>query len=197
MINTIIFDYGGVISKSRSKCIKKKVAESFGVSAEEFSKVFKKYNPDYEKGLMINVKYLNLVIREVGMPCSMRDLAEIIYSCDLMEHRLVHLIKRLIKKKLSLVLLSNSNPILTEKIRHNKLFKDFDGYFFSDYIGTRKPDIKIFKTCLSTMKKQPYECVFIDDREGNILAAKRLGINTIHFSSHHDLKHQLKRLGLL
>lgn len=197
MITTILFDYGGVISKSRSKCIARDVHARFGIDRDEFFKIFKKYNSDYEKGLIVNVDYLRTIIREAGLSCKLHELAEVIYSCDILDHKMISLIKKLKRKPLKLALLSNSNPILTEKIRHNKLFHGFEGFFFSDYMGTRKPDLQIFRTAARTLKVQPENCLFVDDREDNIIAAKKAGISTILFESPHDLHDKLQRLKIL
>ncbi|ESO97447.1 hypothetical protein LOTGIDRAFT_115099 [Lottia gigantea] len=45
--------------------------------------------------------------------------------------------------------------------------------------GIRKPDSRIFQTCLERLQVKPQEAVFLDDIGQNVKAARQLGINTI------------------
>ena len=58
----------------------------------------------------------------------------------------------------------------------------------------RKPDINIYKYVLEKIKKEPEECVFIDDREANLIAPKNLGIKTILFHTREQCENELKLL---
>ena len=46
-----------------------------------------------------------------------------------------------------------------------------------------KPDPAIYKLLLQRINREAQQCLFIDDSEQNILAASKLGFQTIHFSS--------------
>lgn len=56
----------------------------------------------------------------------------------------------------------------------------FDAVVISGEIGMRKPEPRIFAHALEKVGLQGEECVFIDDIEANILAARGLGIAGIH-----------------
>jgi putative hydrolase of the HAD superfamily len=59
----------------------------------------------------------------------------------------------------------------------------FDAVVISGEVGMRKPEPRIFHHALDRIGLPGEECVFIDDIEANILAARALGIAGIH---HHD-----------
>jgi len=59
----------------------------------------------------------------------------------------------------------------------------FDEVVISGQVKMAKPDPAIFKLLLRRINRQAQQCLFIDDSEQNILAASRLGFQTIHFSS--------------
>jgi len=59
-----------------------------------------------------------------------------------------------------------------------------------------KPSDKIFKFLLKKLKAKPEETLFIDDYEKNVLAAKKLGLHAIKFTSPHQLIAQLRELGV-
>jgi haloacid dehalogenase superfamily, subfamily IA, variant 3 with third motif having DD or ED/haloacid dehalogenase superfamily, subfamily IA, variant 1 with third motif having Dx(3-4)D or Dx(3-4)E len=56
----------------------------------------------------------------------------------------------------------------------------FDGVVISGEVGMRKPEHRIFRHALEVIGLPPEQCVFIDDIEANIVAARELGIAGIH-----------------
>ncbi|MGZ5412758.1 MAG: HAD-IA family hydrolase, partial [Solirubrobacterales bacterium] len=52
----------------------------------------------------------------------------------------------------------------------------------SAFVGMRKPDAEIYELTLERLgNPPPAECLFIDDIEANIKAARSLGIQAVHF----------------
>jgi len=96
-----------------------------------------------------------------------------------------------IGKKYKIYLLSNTNQIHEEAF--TKLFKEqignynFDELFIKAYyshkLGMRKPSQEAFEAVLKAENLIIAETIFIDDSEGNIQAAKKLGLQTIHLPS--------------
>ncbi len=68
----------------------------------------------------------------------------------------------------------------------------FEGIVVSGKEKTRKPFNKIYKILLDRYQITPQEAVFIDDNLKNIEAANALGINGIHFTNPETLVKQLK-----
>lgn len=68
----------------------------------------------------------------------------------------------------------------------------FDKIIISSNIGLAKPDPRIFEYALRELGASPEECVFVDDRERNVLAAKSLGIDSIQYISLENFKITLK-----
>lgn len=56
----------------------------------------------------------------------------------------------------------------------------FDAVVISGEVGMRKPEERIFRHALDLVGLTGADCVFIDDIEANITAARALGINGIH-----------------
>ncbi|WP_239115241.1 HAD family hydrolase [Planotetraspora kaengkrachanensis] len=56
----------------------------------------------------------------------------------------------------------------------------FDAIVISGEVGMRKPEPRIFHHALGLISLEPQQCVFIDDIEANIDAARTLGIVGIH-----------------
>ena len=55
------------------------------------------------------------------------------------------------------------------------------------------PDLKFFNILFERYKLDPKECVFVDDSEANILAAKKTGLNVVHLTDPELIREELKK----
>ena len=89
---------------------------------------------------------------------------------------------RTLVKNYNLAILSNDvkewSNYLRAKFDLNSLFKIV---IISGEVGYRKPDKRIFNILLDRIQSSPSNCVFLDDREKNLLQASEMGIKTIRF----------------
>ncbi|GAB2703062.1 HAD-IA family hydrolase [Mucilaginibacter koreensis] len=67
----------------------------------------------------------------------------------------------------------------------------FDGIVVSGTEKMRKPDAVFYRLLLERYQVNPHQALFIDDNYRNILAAQRLGIQTVHFTGADELQQQL------
>ena len=95
-------------------------------------------------------------------------------------------------------LLSNeSRELMAYRIPTFGLTGLFDAYLVSAYIGVRKPEPAAFERALEICQRAPEECVFIDDRQENVEAAEKAGIQGIRMESPSQVIADLGRLGIL
>jgi 2-haloacid dehalogenase len=73
----------------------------------------------------------------------------------------------------------------------------FDGIVVSGTEKMRKPTPEFYHILLNRYGVKPAEALFIDDNYRNILAAEKIGVNCIHFTSAEQLEKELKRAHLL
>lgn len=93
-------------------------------------------------------------------------------------------------ERLPLYLCSNTNPL---HWRHVLALEPglqylFRGLFLSFEMKVRKPEPGYFKRVLEEIRMAPGECLFIDDMDRNISAARAEGIQTLHYRGIEDLK---------
>ena len=81
-------------------------------------------------------------------------------------------------------------------IKRFEFLQHFEGIVVSGDEKTRKPFSKIYEIILDRYNIIPEKAVFIDDNLDNIITAKKLGINGIHFKSASQLKNSLISLGV-
>lgn len=73
----------------------------------------------------------------------------------------------------------------------------FDGIVVSGAEKMRKPAPEFYQILLDRYNVNPTESLFIDDNYRNILAAEKMGINCIHFTSSERLREELLEKSLL
>ncbi len=74
---------------------------------------------------------------------------------------------------------------------------DFHGMVVSGDEKTRKPFHDFYHILLDRYEVSPQHAVFIDDNHHNILAANELNINTVHYHRQLNLEKELENFGVL
>jgi 2-haloacid dehalogenase len=110
----------------------------------------------------------------------------------------VNLLQMLKEKGYSLCGLSNWSVETFSKVRPDfEFFNLFDDIILSGEVKLLKPEPEIYKLCLQRIGRQADECLFIDDTEPNIVTAKKMGFDTVHFKSPEQLESELRIRHLL
>ncbi len=82
-------------------------------------------------------------------------------------------------------------------LREFEFLNWFDGIVVSGDEGIRKPHPDFFQILFDRYKVNPANAVFIDDNLRNVEAARKLGIQSIRFTSAEELEKELKELNVL
>lgn len=189
-IRNIIFDLGGVIidldtsaSFQELQNLNKNPANT-SLFQEDVSLFL-----DYEKGL-ISSQDFRAGIRDLthnpDLPDDEIDQAWNKMLLNIPLDRL-ELLSKLCRHQ-RLYVLSNTNEIHVTAF--NKIVQAvsgkpsldhfFDKVYYSHLLNLRKPEREIYEYVISDSELVPDESLFIDDREENILAAREVGLNTLH-----------------
>jgi len=92
----------------------------------------------------------------------------------------------------------NNEPLELNQYRIEafQLRRDFEVFFSSCYVRSRKPEETIFRVALEVTQRPPEQCLFIDDRPLNLDSPRRLGMNVIHYQSSQQLRTELRKHGV-
>lgn len=96
--------------------------------------------------------------------------------------------------------LSNADNTLVSRLRDGLGIYDlFDDVVCSADVGVAKPEPRIYALAAERLGLPPEQCVFIDDLERNIEAAREAGMHGVHFrvDNGHDLEQQLAELDVV
>ena len=87
---------------------------------------------------------------------------------------------------LGIYVLSNASDAFYEYFPKFLPIDFFNGVFVSSNYLMLKPDVEIYKRFLKEYDLKPEECLFVDDMEVNVEAAKKAGMNAFRFNGNYD-----------
>ncbi len=67
--------------------------------------------------------------------------------------------------------------------RRFHLADTFDAFISSAFEGVRKPDRRIYLRACEKLGAAPENCLFMDDSEENVMGARRVGMQAIHWKT--------------
>lgn len=110
----------------------------------------------------------------------------------------VEVAKELHHRGIPLYALSKWGAETFEATRHLFPFLGwFRGIVVSGKVGLLKPDPQIFWFLLRRYELDAAAALFVDDHLPNVLSARQIGLQAIHFTGSAELRAELQRLGLL
>lgn len=196
-IDTIIFDMGNVLvdfnwrtyldgfhfPEKEKKALEKAVFQNpawqerdKGVEDEVILQKFIEGAPEYEEDI-------RAVFARTEETISPMDYAET-------------WVKYLKSQGYRLYVLSNYSSTMLEKTKHMMPLKYMDGTVFSCEVKAIKPEPEIYQILLDTYGIKPESAVFLDDREENLVTARKFGIHTIVFQNFKQAAGELEKLGV-
>jgi epoxide hydrolase-like predicted phosphatase len=124
--------------------------------------------------------------RELGHRPTLHRFREIYFEALHPNEPMLDLMRELRDRTFRMAILTN-NVREWEELWRSKLPLDeiFDLIVDSAWVGMRKPDPAIYLLTVERLGDglEPAECLFVDDNEGNVEAARELGMTAIHFRS--------------
>lgn len=197
MIKNIIFDIGNVLGDF----IWKQTYEGFGFPSDVIERVAKatvlsaEWN-EYDRGVWTDEQIIDAFVKndpsvEQEIRYTQDHLTGIVKKNDYA----IPWLTELKSQGYGLYYLSNFSKRIQDVCEDGLSFLPLmDGGIFSYKVHQIKPDREIYETLLRTYKLIAEECVFIDDREENVLAAKALGFSVIQFQNEIQARNELNRL---
>ena len=171
-MKAIVLDMYGVIVKQTGDDFVPYVQQTFpNLSPEEI------YTPWFKAdiGELTSLE----VWKAIGFQGDLEKLEkEYLDSIELMDGFIDFIEK--VKNKYKLAIISNDSSRWSKYLREKfDLNKYFDVISISGDLKIQKPDERIFLHTIEKLGLKPEDCIYIDDREGNLEAAKKVGMNPI------------------
>lgn len=89
-----------------------------------------------------------------------------------------------VNKHYKMAIISNDSSRWSKYLREKfDINKYFDVISISGDLKIQKPDERIFQLTLEQLCCKAEDCLYVDDREGNLEAASKVGMNAVSFNS--------------
>ena len=198
MIKNIIFDIGNVLADFRYEKYMKELGFTDDMIAKMCEKVI--VNPLWDE-LDLGIRPEADIIAEAK-----RRVPELNREIDIFFENIENIVesydyaadwlKSVKDMGLGVYILSNyprRTYLMHEKSRFT-FMPYVDGKIISAFVQLSKPDRRIYSLLLDTYGLKAQECMFFDDRQVNIDAARQLGIDARLFTSYEDAKAVISEL---
>jgi putative hydrolase of the HAD superfamily len=198
-IRGLIFDYGGVI-QDMGWGVARELEEKHGLEPGTLPRTL--FRSDEWRELEVGRGHVRTWLESAHQQLEAaagRSLPPLhqqwLASVSLIEEN-VALIRSL-RPPYRIAILSNADVGLEERLRDRLGIGDlFDAVVSSAAVGIAKPDERIYRLTADRLGLPVQECLFIDDTEPNVRAAREVGMEAIHYRLHRgdDLAAQLAEL---
>jgi epoxide hydrolase-like predicted phosphatase len=196
-IESVIFDWGGVLIDDPRPGLLRYCAEAFGVPEEQYTRIHDSCLDEFHKGLIDEATFWEQVARKLGKPTPKAPSLwfEAFKSAYLPKAEMFSLASSLHGKGYKTALLSNTELPAANFFRELG-YDMFDVLVFSCDEGLMKPQEKIYEIALERLGSRPEQAVFIDDRPEYIQGAEDAGLHAVLFESAAQVKEELTKLGV-
>lgn len=198
MITTIIFDWGGILTKGKhSYSVAASIANRYGPDLDATLRLIDEQIDLLDLGSISFRDLLSNVNEKLKIDITEEDMLKIFCKSVIPNKEMIELSKKL-KKRYKVILLSNNNEVTLRCLRKNYAYmlEPFEKKYFSSELKMIKPNKDIYEYVLRDFGVKAEECVFIDDKGPNIRVSEELGLNSILFKDNEQVKEGLRRLNI-
>ena len=196
-IKSIIFDFGGVISKTLFET--HELTEASLKLPPNTLQWRGPFDPDSDSlwesmqdNKISERDYWKIRTNEVGslLKKDWTEISDFVRAArgtqplDIIRPEALQIIDFAVKKNIRLAVLSNELDLFYGEGFRDKLpfLNSFEIIHDATYTNILKPDPRSYNSCLKDLGLLADQCIFIDDQPKNILGAKRVGLNAIQFN---------------
>lgn len=180
-----IFDLGEtLIALPKGLDEEARIAELYGVSDEYVD--FVSQQVCLSKPMLSTVQYVDAMTSHLKERTGLdrapeaRRAVELSIEESILQPDTVSALSALIERGISRCLISNTNPVSRNRLRHHKIDKMFDFVILSCDVGYSKPDPRIFELAFNHFQRPADEFCAIGDKVRTIvLGVAHLGTKTV------------------
>lgn len=192
-VKTLLVDVGGVLLSERPE-FWKMLQRDFHAPVDVESLFYGPGSPwpECRTGALDHIEYTRRVAEQLGMdPARLAELRE--RHEWVLNQPMAAWVRDIHRRGLEVILVSNADLTLEERLRAFGLDDVFDAVVNSARVGSAKPDAVIYRRALELTESAPSECLFVDDREKNCAVARELGLQTLVFCDMAQFLQELQR----
>lgn len=179
-INTIFFDWGGVIAGDPADDFLTQVLRKYGATDEQAQDIYDTYMRRFMRGELSESEYWHELKQHYGLDVPDTISAEFTQWRGLTINDAVFgLVEQAKAKGLQVALLTNVLEPTYNALRAAGHYEKFDKIIASCKVGFAKPQLEIYHLALKELNTTAKQSLFIDDKQRNLDPAETLGFHTI------------------
>lgn len=194
-LSALIFDFGGVIVRTKDRLPREQLAEELNMTYEQLSDaIFASESSRLASlGRITAEEHWEAVRQALGVTENdLPRIRDLFWAGDTLDFDLVDLI-RSFRPQYRTALLSNAWGDLRGMLTgYWKIADAFDEIVISAEEGVVKPYPQIYQITLERLHLEPGQAVFVDDFIENVQGAQAVGMQTIHFRSIDQIRAEIK-----
>lgn len=200
-LRAVIFDYGMVLTGPPAPEAWAAIQRITGLSEAELHSAYWSFRHQYDEGKLTGLQFWQRLVREAGL--HLNDIE--IYALNDWDARMwttenpamLAWQQQVKQRGLRTAILSNmGDNVHARMVRNFQWLGRFDVLVWSYLLGVAKPDEPIYRRVLEQLHVRPEEALFIDDKQPNIEAARKLGMQALLFTTAERLREDLIARGL-
>lgn len=200
-IRAVAFDYGMVLSGQPEPAARAQLLRLTGLTEAAFEPLYWVDRHAYDLGELSGMEFWRKFARDAQI--ALND--DTLHSLNEWDARMwttenpgmIRWQQRLRSEGFATGILSNMGDAVLASIERNLPWvRDFDAHIWSYRHGCAKPDPAIYRLLLQGLGTAPEETLFLDDKQINIDAAHRIGMQALVFTDVAQLQQDLISIGL-
>ncbi len=187
MIKAVIFDLNGIFIQA--PLLSDRFNKDFGITIGDFLPKLKEImNKTRQPNAGGSFQYWKPVLDEWDIHMTEEEFWGYWFGAETVSNDMVNFAKELKGKGIKVFILSNNFKERAEYYGHYPWINEvIDKAYFSWQTGYVKPDPKAWELILEENNLESKECMYFDDQEKNVEAAKSIGITAHIFTNDQDL----------
>jgi epoxide hydrolase-like predicted phosphatase len=201
--HVVIFDFGNVVAFFEYLKAFERFGARMGISGELFRQRvvdggFSSLLGVFESGEMAPEQFATAIRALSGLELTYPEFVEDFTDIFWLNAPVARLIEVLKTRGYVLLLGSNTNVLHATQFRRQfaRTIDLFDHLILSYEVGCMKPDARFYRAAVATAGVPAASCVFIDDLLENVDAARKAGLNGLHYVDSPSLIAGLQKLGV-
>ena len=172
------------------------LCEYFSSDLTSFNTSYRAYRTEFDSGLISSGQYWDQVAGSLNRKVTPEQI-ELINDLDIRSWVQIDetMLSFIFDSRDSVSVMAVLSNMTFDTLKYIKAeyswIEVFDKHFFSCEIGMSKPDPGIYVHCLKELDIDPDQCLFIDDSEENVVAARKFGINSLLYSGFPEFQHEI------
>lgn len=180
MIDTVFFDWGGVLADDPGDGFLNKLLQQLGATDGQIQEIYTTYMRRFMRGELSEQEYWQVLEQSYGLNIS-GDISDKFLAWEGLKvnDQVLDLVREAKASNITTAILSNVIEPTYAVLQRSGCYDLFDHVIASCQVGYAKPQLEIYDIALKTAGTSAERSVFIDDKQINLTPAAEMGFSTI------------------